>query len=63
MFFLIVYLNMKSKNIKKDTIESKESNSITTDSQKLFSERMERFMSLVELSYALKTSPRIIQKK
>lgn len=31
--------------------------------QKLYIERLERFMSLVELSYALKKAPRIIQKK
>lgn len=61
--FLIVYLNMKSKDIKKGTLQSKESNATTSDLQKLYSERIERFMSLVELSYALKTSPRIIQKK
>ena len=54
---------MKSKTVKKDTIQSKESNSITSDLQKLYSERIERFMALVELSYALKTSPRIIHKK
>ncbi len=54
---------MKSKDIKKDTIQNKELNSIASDLQKLYSERIERFMSLVELSYALKTSPRIIQKK
>lgn len=35
----------------------------TSDLQKLYSERIERFMSLVELSYALKNSTRIIQKK
>lgn len=54
---------MKSKGIKKDTIQNKELNLITSDLQKLYSERIERLMSLVELSYALKTSPRIIQKK
>jgi hypothetical protein len=54
---------MKSKNIMKRTIQNKESNSITSDLQKVYSERMERFMALVELSYALKTAPRIIQKK
>lgn len=54
---------MKSKDIKKSTIQNKELDSITSDLQKLYSERIERFMSLVELSYALKTSPRIIQKK
>lgn len=31
--------------------------------QKLYNDRLERFMSLVELSYALKKAPRIIQKK
>lgn len=54
---------MKSKDIKKSIIQDRESNSITSDLQKLYSERIERFMALVELSYALKTSPRIIQKK
>ena len=54
---------MKPKGINKSTIQNKESNSITSDLQKLYSERIERFMALVELSYALKMSPRIIQKK
>ena len=31
--------------------------------QKIYLERLERFMSLVELSYALKHAPRVIQKK
>lgn len=31
--------------------------------QKIYLERIERFMSLVELSYALKHAPKIIQKK
>jgi hypothetical protein len=31
--------------------------------QKVYLERLERFMSLVELSYALKHAPRVIQKK
>lgn len=31
--------------------------------QKIYLERMERFMSLVELSYALKHAPKVIQKK
>jgi len=35
----------------------------TSDLQKLYYNRIERFMVLVELSYALKTAPRIIQKK
>ena len=54
---------MKHKDINKSIIQKKESNSITSDLQKLYSERIERFMALVELSYALKTSPKIIQKK
>ena len=54
---------MKPKDINKSMIQNKESNSITSDLQKLYSERIERFMALVELSYALKKSPRIIQKK
>ena len=35
----------------------------TSNLEKLYIERLERFMSLVELSYALKKAPRIIQKK
>ena len=31
--------------------------------QKIYLERLERFMSLVELSYVLKHAPRVIQKK
>jgi len=54
---------MKPKDVNKSTIQNKESNSRTSDLQKLYSERIERFMALVELSYALKMSPRIIQKK
>lgn len=54
---------MKSTDIKKDIVQNKELNSKTSDMQKLYSERMQRFMSLVELSFALKTSPRIIRKK
>lgn len=54
---------MKPTDIKKETIQNKELNSIAPDLQKLYFERIERFMSLVELSYALKNSPRIIQKK
>jgi hypothetical protein len=33
------------------------------DLQKIYVERLERFMSLVELSYALKHAPKVIQKK
>jgi hypothetical protein len=54
---------MKSKGTKKDIIQSKELNLTTSDLQKLYSERIERFMSLVELSYALKHSPKIIRNK
>ncbi|MDR7211165.1 hypothetical protein [Flavobacterium piscis] len=54
---------MKPKDINKSIIQNKELNSITSDLQKLYSERIERFMALVELSYTLKTSPRIILKK
>ena len=59
----MVYLNMKSINQKKSSIKNKEENTKTSDLQKLYFERMERFMALVELSYALRTSPRIIQSK
>jgi hypothetical protein len=31
--------------------------------QKLYIERIERYMVLVELSYVLKTAPRVTQKK
>jgi hypothetical protein len=51
-------LNLKPKGINKSTIQNKESNSTTSDLQKLYAERIERFMALVELSYALKTAPR-----
>jgi len=54
---------MKSLDIKKNASLKKEANIKTSDLQKLYSERIERFMALVELSYALKTAPRIIQKK
>ncbi|MBP6180474.1 hypothetical protein [Flavobacterium sp.] len=54
---------MKSLNKKKISSKKKEVNIKTSDLQKLYSERIERFMALVELSYALKTAPRIIQKK
>ena len=43
-------------------MESTNKNKIS-NLQKLYIERLERFMSLVELSYALKKAPRIIQKK
>ena len=47
---------MKSKTINK--IDSPK-----IDLQKIYLERIERFMSLVELSYALKHAPKVIQKK
>ncbi|WP_165698067.1 hypothetical protein [Flavobacterium nackdongense] len=53
---------MESQN-KIKNISQKEVITKTSDLQKLYSERIERFMSLVELSYALKNAPRIIQKK
>lgn len=52
---------MKSQNLK--AIKIQESNSKNSDLQKLYLERIERFMSLVELSYALKHSPKIFQNK
>ena len=52
---------MKSKVVSKKELKQKEVN--TSNLQKLYVERIEKFMALVELSYALKTSPRIIQKK
>jgi len=54
---------MESINPKKSSIKNKEANTKASELQKLYFERMERFMALVELSYALKTSPRIIQRK
>ncbi len=54
---------MKPQNIIKKTPQRKEVVTKTSDLQTLYSERIERFMALVELSYALKTAPRIIQKK
>lgn len=54
---------MNPKSINTSKITDKESNSVRSELQKLYCERIERFMALVELSYALKRSPRIIQKK
>ena len=54
---------MKSKEIKKETISHKDLSVKNSEMQSLYSERMELFMALVELSFALKTAPRIIQKK
>ena len=54
---------MKIKGLNKKTIQQKGLNSISSDVQKVYVERIERFMVLVELSYALKIAPRIIQKK
>lgn len=52
---------MKSIDEKKSSVKNKEAK--ISDLQKLYLERIERFMVLVELSYALRTSPRIIQSK
>jgi hypothetical protein len=54
---------MKSIAINKNRLPEKERNATTFDLQKLYTERMERFMALAVLSYALKSAPRIIQKK
>ena len=54
---------MKSIDPKKSLIKNKEVNTKASDLQKLYFERMKRFMALVELSYTLRTSPRIIQSK
>jgi hypothetical protein len=54
---------MKSKEMKKETISYKDLSVKNSEMQSLYFERMERFMALVELSFALKTAPRIIQKK
>ena len=45
---------MKSETISKED---------ASDLQKLYVERIEKFMALVELLYALKNAPRITQKK
>ena len=52
---------MKSLQKKENRLIQKENR--TSDIQKLYFERIEKFMALVEISYALKTAPRIIQKK
>lgn len=52
---------MKTPVVNKNQILQK--TSISFELQKLYTERIERFMALVELSYALKHSPKIIQKK
>ncbi len=49
--------------MKKDSIPYKKMSSKTSDMQSEYYERIERFMALVELSYALRIAPRIIQKK
>jgi hypothetical protein len=49
--------------MKKDSIPYKKISPKTSDLQNIYCERIERFMALVELSYALKMAPRIIQKK
>lgn len=54
---------MKIKGLNKKNIQQKELNSNSSDIQKVYVERLERFMALVVLSYELKTAPRIIQKK
>lgn len=59
----MVHLTMESIDKKKNSAQKKEGKIKTSDLQKLYSERIERFMALVELSYELKTAPRIIQKK
>ncbi|MEP6929328.1 MAG: hypothetical protein ABI850_04925 [Flavobacterium sp.] len=53
---------MKTTNVNKNQV-SQYDTSINLELQKLYVERIERFMALVELSYALKHSPKIIQKK
>lgn len=54
---------MKTTVVNKNKIPQENHTSISPELQKLYAERMERFMALVELSYALKHSPKIIQKK
>ena len=52
---------MKSKVTSTEELKQNEANA--SNLQKLYVERIEKFFALVELSYALKTSRRIIQKK
>lgn len=54
---------MKTTAVNKNQEIQKKDASSNSELQKLYVERMERFMALVELSYALKQAPRIIQKK
>ncbi|WPR73290.1 hypothetical protein SLW70_11175 [Flavobacterium sp. NG2] len=56
-------MSMKIQDPNKNRKLSKSTITKVSDLQKLYIERLERFMALVELSYALKTAPRIIQKK
>ncbi|NDP27798.1 MAG: hypothetical protein GZ087_10290 [Flavobacterium sp.] len=54
---------MKTTVVNKNQILPENHTSNSFELQKLYTERIERFMALVELSYALKHSPKIIQKK
>ena len=54
-------MDIQKPNKKKMSTEA-EKNKIS-ELQKQYVERLERFMALVELSYALKTAPRITHKK
>lgn len=54
---------MKTTVVNKNQDIQKKYTSSNSELQKLYVERMERFMVLVEISYALKHAPRIIQKK
>ena len=59
--------DIKKKNqenrVKKEMKSKAKIDAKKVELQKIYLERLERFMSLVELSYVLKHSPRVIQKK
>ncbi|WP_165579397.1 hypothetical protein [Flavobacterium sp. ABG] len=54
---------MKTTTAKKNQKPQVNDTSVNSELQQLYVERIERFMALVELSYALKHSPKIIQSK
>ncbi|WP_166926016.1 hypothetical protein [Flavobacterium poyangense] len=54
---------MKTTDVTKKQLPQVNSTAADTELQKLYTERIERFMALVELSYALKHAPKIIKKK
>lgn len=54
-------MDIQGPNKKKMSTEANRNK--ISELQKQYVERLERFMTLVELSYALKTAPRITNKK